>query len=176
MTLAPIRGAPPGAPIPAFPVDEPKAKPVKPTATPACDNQLDAAPRRQPHTPIEIGGGGNTLVFRVIAEIPAIMRPSMTIHVIADAAEPSSAHTLGFLRMSAANAREFLAKLRDRHSPIVATGDEDGTVQIEFETAESGSAFSVRKHGEQCASRRCLIDRTFDMNLTANELLGDLGA
>ena len=33
MTLAPIRGAPPGAPNPDFPIEEPKAKP--PQSTPA---------------------------------------------------------------------------------------------------------------------------------------------
>jgi hypothetical protein len=78
--------------------------------------------------------------------------------------------------MSAADARSFLIKLRDGHSRIVATGDDDGTVQIEFETSEAGSAFSVHKLDEPCAMRRCVIDRTFDLRLTADELLRDLGA
>lgn len=175
MTLAPIRGAPPGAPIPGFPIEEPKARPIQAAAASSGDKP-QATPRRQPHTPIEIVGDGSTLIFSVIPEIPAVMRPSMTIQVAAGSAEPSSSRGPGFLRMSAANARKFLTDLRDGRSPIVAAGDEDGTVQIEFETSESGSAFSVHKQGERCASRRCVIDRTLDMKLMANELLGDLGA
>ena len=176
MTFAPIRGAPPGAPIPDFPIEEPKAKPVQPTAAPASGDTPHARPRRQPHTPIEIGGDGNSLTFRVIAEIPAIMRPSMTIHVNVDTAEPAASHAFGFLRMSAANARGFLSNLRDGGSLIVATGDEDGTVQIEFGFTEVGLVVSVRELGEVHALRRWVIGRGFDVKTAANELLADLGA
>ena len=54
--------------------------------------------------------------------------------------------------MSAATAREFLTDLRNGRSPIVAAGDEDGTVQIKFEITESGPIFSVHQPGERCAS------------------------
>jgi hypothetical protein len=64
--------------------------------------------------PIEIGGDGIALTFRVILELPAIARPSMTVHIIADS------HPLGFLQMSAEKA--FLTDLRNGYSPIVATG------------------------------------------------------
>jgi hypothetical protein len=171
MTLAPIRGAPPGAPNPDFPIEEPKAKPVQPTAMPASGELPHASPRRQPYAPIAIGGDGNSLTFRVIAEIPAIMRPSMTIHVNADSTAPSS-----FLRMSAANARGFLINLRDGRSPIVATGDEDGTVQIEFEFTEAGSVVSVHELGQSHAVSRWVVGRSFDIKAAANELLADLGA
>jgi hypothetical protein len=100
----------------------------------------------------------------------------MTIHVVADAVGESSSHTLGFLRMSAANARAFLTDLRDGRSPIIAIGDEDATVQIEYEIREAGPVFVVRKARQRHALHRCIVDRSFDMKTTANELLADLGA
>jgi hypothetical protein len=130
---------------------------------------------RQPQTPIEIGGSGITLTFRVIPEIPAITRASMAIHVVANPVGSSAAHTLGFLRMSDANARAFLTGLRDGRSPIVATGDEDGTVQIEYEITEAGPVFFLRNSGEQRALHCCVIDRSLDIEIAANELLADLG-
>jgi hypothetical protein len=100
----------------------------------------------------------------------------MTVHIVADAAAPSSSHTLGFLRMSAANATAFLTDLRNGRSPIVATGDEDGTVQIEYEITDAGPVLSVRKPGQRYALHRWVIDPAFDIGPTANELLADLGA
>lgn len=176
MTLAPIRGAPPGASIPDFPIEDPRAKPAKPTAPRASGDQPKISPMRQQQTPIEIGGSGITLTFRIIPEIPAIARASMTVHVVADPEASSSSRSVGFLRMSAANARAFLTDLRNGRSPIVATGDEDGTVQIEYEITESEPVFLVRKPGQRHASHRCVINRNFDMKTTANELLADLGA
>lgn len=90
----------------------------------------------------------------------------MTVVVAADAREPC------FLRMSAAKAREFLIGLRERRSPLVATGDEGGTVQIKYETTQSGSVFSVFDPGEPGALRGCIVD---DIELVAAELLADLG-
>ena len=173
MTLAPIRGAPPGAPIPDFPVEEPRAKPAQPTAAPASG---DRPPIRRRHTPIEICGGGIVLTSRVIPELPAVARASMTVHIVADAVGPSASHTLGFLRMSAANARAFLTDLRNGRSPIVATGDEDGTVQIEYEVTEGGPVLLVRKPGQQHALHCLLIDRGLDLKTIADELVADLGA
>jgi hypothetical protein len=210
MTLAPIRGAPPGASIPDFPVEEPPAKPKQPTPAPASGAQPRIFPMRQPQTPIEIGGSGITLTFRVIPELPPISRASTTVHVGADAlgdrqestalvgrlnastrldqtAEPDSVislrvprssapHTLGVLRMSAANARGFLTDLRNERSAVVATGDEHGTVQIEYEITEAGHVFLVRKPGQRHALHRCNIDRSFYLKTVANESLADLGA
>ena len=93
----------------------------------------------------------------------------MTVHIAADALGPSSSHTLGSLRMSAANARAFLTNLRDGHSPIIGTGDEDGTVQIEYEITESGHVLLVRKLGQRQTLHRCVIDRRFDLKTTADE-------
>ena len=176
MTLAPIRGAPAGATIPDFPAEEPRATPVQPTAAPASGDQPPISPLRRRHTPIGIAGSGMSLTFTVTPELPAIARGSLTIHVVADGVGPSTSRTLGFLRMSAANARAFLTNLRDGRSPIVATGDEDGTVQIEYEITEAGPVFFVRNSGEQCALHCCVIDRGFDLKTMADELLASLGA
>jgi hypothetical protein len=100
----------------------------------------------------------------------------MTVHIVADAEKSSSLHTLGFLRMSAANARTFLTDLRNGCSPIAATGDEEGTVEIEYEIAEAGSVFSVRKPGQRHALYGWVIDRSIDLKKAANELLADLGS
>lgn len=66
--------------------------------------------------------------------------------------------------------------LCEGRAPIVAMGDEDGTVQIEYQTTESDLIFSVRKPGQPDALRRWAIDRSFDIKTVANELLADLGA
>lgn len=176
MTLAPIRGTPPGAPIPGFPIKEPVATPAQPTAAPAQVDQPEVLPTRQPQTPITIGGSGITLTFRIIPELPAISRASMTIHVVADAGGPSPSRTLGFLRLSAANARMFLTDLRNGCSPTVATGDEDGTVEIEFGITEAEPAFLIRKSRERHALHRLVIGQRFDLKAAANELLAYLGA
>ena len=176
MTLAPIRGAPPGAPNPDFPVEETRVNPAQPTAAPASSDQPAISPVRRSYAPIQIGGSGITLTFTVIPELPAIARASMTIHIVADAVGPSSSHTLGFLRMSAANARTFLTDLRNGRSPLVATGDEDGTVQIEYETTDAGPTLSVRKPGQRHTLHRWVIDRKFDLKTAADELFADLGS
>ena len=170
MTLAPIRGAPPGAPIPDFPIEEPKVTPAQPTTTPASGDQPTTSPIRRRQTPIEIGDSSISFTFRVIPELPAIARASMTVHIV------DASHKLGFLRMSAANARAFLTDLRNGRSPIVATGDEDGTVQIEYEIADAKPVLLVRKPGQRHALHRRVIDRSFDLKTTADELLADLGA
>jgi hypothetical protein len=176
MTLAPIPGAPPGAPIPDFPIEEPRVTPEKPTAAPASGDQPRTTPIRRRQTPIEIRGGGIVLTFRVIPELPAIARASMTIHIVADAVGPSPSHMVGFLRMSAANARAFLTDLRKGSSPINTTGDEGGTVQIEYEITEAESVLLVRKPGQRHALHRWVIDRRLDLKAIADELLADLGA
>lgn len=176
MALAPIRGAPPGAPNPDFPVEECRVKPTQSTSAPAAGDPPANPPVRQPYTPILIRGSGIVLTFRVIPELPAIARASMTVHIVAEAVGSSSANTLGCLRMSAANARMFLTDLGNGRSPIVATGDEDGTVRIVYEVTETGMIMSVCPSDQRPASHRCIIDRGFDLKARANELLADLGA
>jgi hypothetical protein len=61
--------------------------------------------------------------------------------------------------MSAANARAFLTDLRNGRSPIVATGDEDGTVQFEYEITDAGPVLFVRKPAQRHALHRWVIDR-----------------
>jgi hypothetical protein len=119
--------------------------------------------------PIEIGGGGIALTFRVIPELPAIARPSMTVHIIAES------YPLGFLQMSAGNAMAFITDLRNGNSPIVATGDEGGTVQVEIEIAEAGLVLFICKPGHRDALHRWIIGRSLDLRTVADELLADLG-
>lgn len=175
MTLAPIRGAPPGAPIPDFPVDDPKAKTAQSGAATVPDDQPEAPPFRQPHTPIEVRGNGIVLTFRVIPELPAIARASMTIDIAAQSTGSSSPSPLGFIRMSAAHARAFLTGLRNG-SPIVAMGDEEGTVQLDYEITQTESVILVRQLAQRHTTHRCVIDGGFDLKTLADELLADLGA
>ena len=168
MTLAPIRGAPPGAPNPDFPIAEPKVKPVEPTTAPASDDQPPTPPVRQRNAPIEINGAGITFTFKVIPEQPAIARASMTIHVAA------GSHAVGFLRMSASNARKFLTDLRNDQPRIVATGNEDGDVQIEYDSTGGEPVLMVRRPAERNPLGRWMLDR--DLKTAVDELLADLGA
>jgi hypothetical protein len=78
--------------------------------------------------------------------------------------------------MSAAHARAFLARLRNGCSPIVATGDEDGTVQLEYEITETQPVMLVRQLAQRHITHRCIIDDEFDLRTMADELLADLGA
>jgi hypothetical protein len=170
MTLAPIRGAPPGASIPDFPVKDPTAELLPMTA----DDQHHLLPARQPHAPIEISGDGVALMFKVIPEQPAISRASMTIHVIAHV-DGSVSHTVGLLKMSATNARRFLTDLRNRRSPIIAKGDEGGTVEIEYELTGMHHVFLVHILGERHIMCRVLRDVNCGIEAAANDLLADLG-
>jgi hypothetical protein len=149
-----------------------EAKPACPHAT-SPDDPLPIVPARQRGAPIDVGVGA-TLTFTVIPEQPAISRAVMTIHVMA--VEAGSPCKLGFLRMSAENARTFLTDLRNGRSSIVALGDEDGTVQIMVDVTDDGVAFAVHQTGEPNVLCRGAIDRTFDIKWMADELLGDLGA
>ena len=86
-----------------------------------------------------------TFTFRIIPEQPAIARASMTVHILAVGL---SSHKICFMRMSASNASKFLTDLRNDRSPCVARGDEDGDVQIDYESTEAGPVLMVRKPGE----------------------------
>jgi hypothetical protein len=176
MALAPIRGAPPGAPNPDFPTEKPTVKPAPPIAAPASVDQPPTPPARLKCTPIQIGRGGVTFIFRIIPEQPAIARASMTIQVVVEAAGSYASNALAFLRMSAENARNFLTNVRDGRSPVVARGDEEGDVQIEYESTEAGPVLIVRKPGGGNTLRRCIINDEPDLTTIATELLADLGA
>jgi hypothetical protein len=84
--------------------------------------------------PIEIGGSGITLAFRVIPELPAIARASMTIHIVADEGDGSVLFGCQ-QRALGRSSRTYGISV-----PIVATGDEDGTVEIEFELRKLGAS------------------------------------
>jgi hypothetical protein len=97
----------------------------------------------------------------------------MTLEVIAIGS--SSQRVLGFLRMSASKARTFLHDLSNERSLVLATGDEDGDVQIEFAVTEAGPALVVRKRGGRDTLGCWVITPEFDLKAVAAELLADLG-
>ena len=175
MPLAPIRGAPPGAPIPDFPRDVPAAEtvhPPAPAATTAHDS-LAVSPPRRPYAPVEIHGDESTLSFTVIPELPAIRRSSMLVRVSADTTAGRSPRTLASFEMSPVTAERFLIALRNRRSPIVIGGDAGEPMQLECDVTASGLVFTVREAG--AASRRFSVDRAFDVTAMADHLLADLG-
>lgn len=174
MSLAPIRGAPPGAPNPDFPTGGAAAKPAAANVTPPSGVLPQIVPRRQRGAPIEFGDQAVTLTFQVTPELPAISRAMMIVHVTA--VGPGATHRPGFLQMSAAKARRFLIDLRNGRSSVVAKGDEDGTVEITFEVTGAEMVCAIRTTSEAGAWCCCVIDRTFDITSMADELLGDLGA
>ena len=173
MPLAPIRGAPPGAPIPDFPRDVPAAETVHPPApapTTVHDSPAASRPRR-PYSPFEIRGDETTLSFTVIPELPAIRRSSMLVRISADTTAGRPAHTLASFEMSPVTAERFLIALRNQHSPIVI-GE---PMQLECDVTASALVFTVREPGRGAASRRFSVDRTFDVTAMADHLLADLG-
>ena len=173
MPLAPIRGAPPGAPIPDFPGDAPAAQPEQPSVAPVVAvERTGGLPPRRRQTPIRIHGDGSVLTFRVVPEIPAINRSSMIIEVGTASTRPSVLHTL---EMSIVEAVEFLTGLRDGRSPA-ATRDRAGMVRVEYEISEAGGAFVVRGPGDRSVVRRFAVDRSFDAQAMASDLLADLGS
>ena len=174
MPLAPIRGAPPGAPIPDFPRHPPQAAMVHPTAAAptTAPHPPEAPAPRQSDAPVEIRCDETVLTFRVIPELPAIRRSSMVIEVGADPTEGHSPRVLASFELSPVQAERFLAEFRNGHSPIAIRGD---AVTIECEFTESGLVFTVRESGPGTALRRFAVDRTFDARAMADRLLADLG-
>lgn len=174
MTLAPIRGAPPGAAVPDFPAAESDAELLATTAPSAVPQQRPLPEGRRPYTPVEISDEAVTLTFRVIPEQPAISRASMTIHVVGCTAGPAG-NAIGFLRMSAGDARKFLTDLLAARSPVIARGDEDGTLEIRFESSDAGRFVSVRKLIEPSACCHLTIDPASDFHHAVDQLSSDLG-
>lgn len=77
--------------------------------------------------------------------------------------------------MSASHAMRLFTDLRNRRSPILANGDEDGTVEIECKFTGIRHAFSVRKLGERHVMCRVISDAEFDIETAPHDLLADLG-
>jgi hypothetical protein len=186
MTLKPIPGAPIGAPIPDFPTGNPgplivpasrlKRRPVAPlpfTLPPPAPSPA-LSPARRPG-PVEIrGSGDSTLTFRVIPEVPAINRSSMTISITGDPAGDYSAQRMPHLDLATDEAKAFLLALRDGDRPIVIA-DSRTAFQVEYAVAEDGPTFTVSKPGQEHTSRRFNAGRNYDVKVMAAHLLADLG-
>jgi hypothetical protein len=186
VTLKPIPGAPVGAPIPDFPTG--KASPLavpesrftrrpvepRPFSLPPSAPSPALSPPRRPGTMEIRGDGDSTLIFRVIPEVPAINRASMTISITGESAGDDSAQIMPHLDLTTGEAKAFLLALRDGHSPIVIA-DSRTAFQIEFAIAEDGPTFTVSKQDEQHTSRRYNAGRSYDVKAMAAHLLADLG-
>jgi hypothetical protein len=182
MTLKPIPGAPIGAPIPDFPTGEPGPLVVPPSRftrrpvapLPPSLPPPSLSPPRRPG-PVEIRGDGDSiLTFRVIPEIPAINRSSMTISI---KSEPIGDHThqmMPHIDLATDEAKAFLLALRAGDSPIVIA-DNRTAFQVEFAIAEDGPTFTVCKLGQERTLRRFNAGWSYDVKAMAAHLLADLG-
>lgn len=184
MTLRPIPGAPIGAPIPDFPTGKPAplvapasrftrrpAEPL-PFSLPPPSPTPSLSPAQRPG-PVEIRGSGTSvLTLRVIPEVPAINRSSMTISITGVPAGDHSPQTMPHLDLATDEAKAFLLALRDGASPIVVG---DSALQVEFAIAEDGPTFTVSKPGHECAARRFNAGLGYDVKAMAAQLLADLG-
>ncbi len=186
MTLKPIPGAPIGAPIPDFPTGEPgplvvpasqfTRRPVAPlpySLSPPAFTPLLSPARQQ--GPVEFrGSGGSTLTFRVIPEVPAIYRSSMTISITGEPTGDYSPQMMPHLDLATDQAKAFLLALRDGDSPIVIA-DSRTAFQVEFAIAEDGPTFTVSKPGQQHTARPFNAGWSYDVKAMAAHLLAELG-
>jgi hypothetical protein len=186
MTLKPIPGAPIGAPIPDFPTGEPgplvlpvprfTQRPVErfphslvpPGPSPAL------LPARPPGPAAIRGDGDSTLTFRVIPEVPAINRSSMTISITSEPTGNDSPPMLPHLDLAIDEAKAFLLALCNGDSPIVIA-DNRTAFQLEFEIAEDGPTFTIGKPGQAHTARRFNAGSSYDIKAMATHLLAELG-
>ena len=182
MPLKPIPGAPIDAPVPEFPTGEPgllvvpvsqyTRRPVEPLPCSLPPPSLSQA--RRPG-PVGIrGDGDSTLAFRVIPEVPAINRSSMTISITGEPTGDYPPQMMPHLDLATNEAKAFLLALRDGDSPIVITDGRTG-FRVEFAIAEDGPTFTVSKPGQEHAARRVNAGRSYDVKAMAAHLLADLG-
>ncbi len=175
MPLAPIRGAPPDAPIPDFPREVPNVETARPTASATTRPQQPLPTPRARHSPVEIRCDGGVLVFKVVPELPAISRARMVIQISADTVVGCSTDTIAAFEMSPAEAQQFLIELREARSPIFIRDGARGSMEIECEFTGTGLIFTHRDANRGIVLRRFSIDRTFDVRAMTNDLLADLG-
>jgi hypothetical protein len=184
MTLKPIPGAPIDAPIPDFPTGEPgplvvpssrlTRRPVEPSPISFPPPSPSLSPARRPG-PVEIrGSGDSTLIFRVIPEVPAINRSSLTISIIGEPTGDYSPRMVPHLDLAIDEAKAFLLALRDGDSPIVIA-DNRTAFQVEFAIAEDGPTFTVSKPGQEHTARRFNAGWSCDVKAMAAHLLAELG-
>jgi hypothetical protein len=182
MTLKPIQGAPPGAPIPDFPTGEPGPLVLPPSRLTSRPVELlpSSPPPPVPSParwcgPVEIRGSGTTiLIFRIIPEVPAINRSSMTISINGETAGDYTPQTMPHLDLATDEAKAFLLALRNGDSRI-AIADNRTMVQIEFAIAEDGPTFTVGKPGQEHTVRRFNVGWGCDVTEMAAHLLAELG-
>lgn len=120
------------------------------------------------------GDGDSTLIFRVIPEVPAINRASMTISITGESAGDDSAQIMPHLDLTTGEAKAFLLALRDGGSPIVIV-DSRTAFQLEFAITEDGPTFTLSKPGQEHTARGFNAGWSYDVKAMAAHLLADLG-
>lgn len=182
MTLKPIQGAPIDAPIPDFPTGQPgplvvpaprfTRRPAEPSPLPVPSPSF--SPARQ-SGPIEVRGSDDgILIVRVIPEVPAINRSSLTILIRGEPAMDERHKGMPRLDLAIDEAKLFLLALRDGASPIVIADSRSG-FQLEFAIADDGPAFTVSKPGHERTERRFNAGRSLNVQAMAAQLLAELG-
>ena len=186
MTLKPIPGAPLDAPIPDFPTGAPGPLVLPPsrfTRHPVGNLPLSLTPSApspslspaRPPGPVEIrGDGDSTLTFRVIPEVPAINRSSMTISITGEMPGEYTTQMAPHLDLAIDEAKAFLLALGNGNSPTV-TADSRTAFQLEFAIAEDGPTFTIGKPGQALTARRFNAGRGYDVKAMATHLLAELG-
>jgi hypothetical protein len=180
MTLKPIRGAPADAPNPDFPTGKPA--PLVVPASRIARRTVELSPQPAPSLPpvrqpgpIEIGGSGDSaLIFRCIAEVPAINRSSMTISITGEPTGSDATWAAPHLELTTDEAKAFLRAVHDGHSPAVAVDSRSG-FRVEFAIADDGPGFTVNLPDRAESFRRFNAGRSFDVKAMAAHLLADLG-
>jgi hypothetical protein len=176
MTLKPIQGAPTGAPIPDFPTGDPGSV-IVPTSS-ATLRSFDSAPTPSPARwpgPVEFRGKGDSvLTFKVIPEVPAINRASMTVSIVGEPTGDYSTGAMPHLELATDEAKAFLLALRDGDPPI-AIIDRRTAFQVEFAIAADGPTFTASKPGQARTSRQFRAGSASDVKMMAAHLLADLG-
>jgi hypothetical protein len=98
----------------------------------------------------------------------------MTISITGEPTGDYSAQMMPHLDLATDEAKAFLLALRDGDSPIVIADSRSG-FQVEFAITEDGPTFTVTKPGQERASRRFYAGWSYDVKVTAAQLLADLG-
>jgi hypothetical protein len=182
MTLKPIPGAPIDARIPDFPTGQPDPLLIPPShatrrtvaPAPSSPPPSTSSPARRPG-PVEIRGNGGLIIsFRVIPEVPAINRASLTITIAGEPPRDELPQTTPRLDLTTDQAKAFLLALRDGNEPIVI-GDSRTAFQVEFTNAEDGPTFTISQPGQARTVRRFNAGWSFDVESMAAHLLADLG-
>lgn len=114
-------------------------------------------------------------MFRVIPEVPAINRASMTISITGETTGDHPPTTsVPHLDLATDEAKAFLLALRDGHAPV-AIADSRSGFQVECVIGDDGIGFTASKLGHERTARWFSAGSSDDVKAMAAHLLADLG-